>query len=132
MSDEAERLNGFAAPQEAIRTVPVPGAPPAMSREGAAVGLAFLDMALRQNHIRRLTERLHLVEHCSAVRTTEVDIRLSLLDQRQRDATQLFQRLTSVSRVSDTRMILSAVGRRSRTLTVPRKVRRVTGIRQVS
>ena len=82
---------------EAIRTVPVPGAPPSLSREGAAVGLAFLDMALRQNHIRRLTERLSLVEHGVASRTTEVDVRLSLLDPRQREACHLFQRLSSRS-----------------------------------
>ncbi|MFG2099855.1 hypothetical protein ACGFJ5_04570 [Micromonospora echinaurantiaca] len=83
--------------EEAIRTVPIPGAPPPLSREGAAVGLAFLDMALRQNHIRRLTERLSFVEHGVASRTTEVDVRLSLLDASQREASQLFQRLSSRS-----------------------------------
>ncbi|MET8352222.1 hypothetical protein [Micromonospora sp. NPDC005206] len=82
---------------QAIRTVPVPGAPPPLSREGAAVGLAFLDMALRQNHIRRLTERLSFVEHGVASRTTEVDVRLSLLDPSQREASHLFQRLSSRS-----------------------------------
>jgi hypothetical protein len=54
-------------------------------------------MALRQNHIRRLTERLTLVEHRAATRTTEVDIRLSLLDSGQRDASRLFEELTSRS-----------------------------------
>ncbi|WP_436658665.1 hypothetical protein [Micromonospora sp. URMC 103] len=54
-------------------------------------------MALRQNHIRRLTERLSFVEHGVASRTTEVDVRLSLLDPRQREASYLFQRLTSRS-----------------------------------
>ncbi|WBB69260.1 hypothetical protein [Micromonospora sp. WMMD812] len=83
--------------ERAIRTVPVPGAPPPLSREGAAVGLAFLDMALRQNHIRRLTERLSFVEHGVASRTTEVDVRLSLLDPSQREASHLFQRLSSRS-----------------------------------
>ncbi|MFI7491949.1 hypothetical protein ACIBXA_26570 [Micromonospora echinaurantiaca] len=83
--------------EQAIRTVPIPGAPPPLSREGAAVGLAFLDMALRQNHIRRLTERLSFVEHGVASRTTEVDVRLSLLDASQREASQLFQRLSSRS-----------------------------------
>ncbi|MEV5694577.1 hypothetical protein [Micromonospora globbae] len=77
--------------------MPIPGAPPPLSREGAAVGLAFLDMALRQNHIRRLTERLTFVEHGVASRTTEVDVRLSLLDPRQREASHLFQRLSSRS-----------------------------------
>ncbi|MFU8874359.1 hypothetical protein [Micromonospora sp. SL4-19] len=61
------------------------------------MGLAFLDMVLRQNHIRRLTERLSFVEHGVASRTTEVDVRLSLLDPAQREACHLFQRLSSRS-----------------------------------
>ncbi|MET8837212.1 hypothetical protein ABZV78_25305 [Micromonospora sp. NPDC004540] len=93
----AARLIGMTSLKQAIRTVPVPGAPPPLSREAAAVGLAFLDMALRQNHIRRLTERLSLVEHGLASRTTEVDVRLSLLNHGQREASQLFQRLSSRS-----------------------------------
>ncbi|NLT54899.1 MAG: hypothetical protein GXX79_10105 [Actinomycetales bacterium] len=76
---------------EAVRTTPVPGAPPSISRESAAVGLAFLDTALRQNHVRRLTERLELVEHRLARRTTELDISLGLLDAEQRDAAELFR-----------------------------------------
>src|SRR5690348_16312885 len=97
MNEPTIDLNGFALLKEAIRSVPIPGAPPALSREGAAVGLAFLDMALRQNHVRWLTERLALIEHRSATRTTEVDIRLSLLDVGQREASRLFQRVTSSS-----------------------------------
>jgi hypothetical protein len=97
MRETADHLDGFTALKEAIRSVPIPGAPPPLSREGAAVGLAFLDMALRQNHVRRLTERLSLVEHQSATRTTEVDVRLSLLDVGQREASSLFQRVTSRS-----------------------------------
>ena len=93
----AAPLIGMASLRQAIRTVPVPGAPPPISREAAAVGLAFLDMALRQNHIRRLTERLTLVEHGVASRTTEVDVRLSLLNHSQREASQLFQRISSRS-----------------------------------
>lgn len=93
----ATRLIGLEALKQAIRTVPVPGAPPPLSREAAAVGLAFLDMALRQNHIRRLTERLSLVEHGLASRTTEVDVRLSLLNHSQRAASRLFQQLSSRS-----------------------------------
>jgi hypothetical protein len=97
MSGTIDHLDGFTALREAIRSVPIPGAPPPLSREDAAVGLAFLDMALRQNHVRRLTERLSLIEHRSATRTTEVDIRLSLLDMGQREASHLFQRVTSRS-----------------------------------
>jgi hypothetical protein len=92
-----EELSGIESLKEAIRTIPIPGAPPPLSREAAAIGLAFLDMSLRQNHIRRLTERLTLTEHRAATSTTEVDIRLSLLDTGQREASALFQRLTSRS-----------------------------------
>src|SRR6266540_2212425 len=91
------QLNGVDSLKEAIRIIPIPGAPASLSREAAAIGLAFLDMSLRQNHIRRLTERLTLIEHRAAVKTTEVDIRLSLLDPGQREASALFQRLTSRS-----------------------------------
>ncbi|MFD2420579.1 hypothetical protein [Amycolatopsis pigmentata] len=73
--------------RHAIETVPIPGAPPRLSRQGAAVGLALLDTSLRLNHVRRLTERLTVVEHGTARRTTEVDVSLRLLDEGQRQAT---------------------------------------------
>lgn len=60
-------------------SVPVPGAPPQSSRADAADGLAMLDAALRLEHVRRLTERLTVVAHRSAQRTTEVDINLAAL-----------------------------------------------------
>ena len=56
-------MDGMESLKEAILTVPIPGAPPRLSTDGAAVGLAFLDTVIRQNHVRRLTERLTLVEH---------------------------------------------------------------------
>jgi hypothetical protein len=59
------------------------------------VGLAFLDEVLRLNHVRRLTERLSLLEHRIARRTTEVDVSLSMLDRGQNAAAALFQQLVS-------------------------------------
>ena len=88
-------MDGLSCLREAISTVPVPGAPPRLSRDGAVVGLAFLDGALRLNHVRRLTERLALVEHRIARRTTEVDISLNMLDRSQSSAAKLFQQLTT-------------------------------------
>src|SRR5437763_8609975 len=79
--------------RHAIETIPIPGAPPRLSRQGAAVGLALLDTSLRLNHVRRLTERLTVVEHGSARRTTEVDVSLKLLDEGQRQATAELQDL---------------------------------------
>jgi hypothetical protein len=86
-------MDGITSLREAVTTVPIPGAPPRLSKDGASVGLAFLDVALRQNHVRRLTERLSLIEHRAARCTTEVDISLGLLDEAQRDAGILYQKL---------------------------------------
>ena len=88
-------MDGLSCLREAISTVPVPGAPPRLSRDGAVVGLAFLDGALRLNHVRRLTEHLSLVEHRIARRTTEVDISLNMLDRGQSAAAKLYQQLAS-------------------------------------
>lgn len=91
LDPNAARLDGIECLREAIMTVPIPGAPPRLSKDGAAVGLAFLDIALRQNHIRRLTERLTLIEHRTARCTTEVDVSLGMLDHSQREAGLLYQ-----------------------------------------
>jgi hypothetical protein len=88
-------VDGISCLREAIETVPVPGAPPRLSRDGAAVGLAFLDAALRLNHVRRLTERLSLVEHGVLHRTTEIEVSLNMLDSGQAEAAMLFRRLAS-------------------------------------
>jgi hypothetical protein len=90
-------MDGIGCLRETISTVPVPGAPPRLSRDGAVVGLAFLDAALRLNHVRRLTERLSVVEHRIAHRTTEVDISLNMLDSDQSAAASLFRQLASHS-----------------------------------
>ncbi|MBN6039254.1 hypothetical protein JYK18_30655 [Amycolatopsis sp. 195334CR] len=86
-------MDGMASLRHAIETVPIPGAPPRLSHNGAAVGLALLDTALRLNHVRRLTERLTVVEHGTARRSTDVDISLKLLDEGQRQATSNLQDL---------------------------------------
>lgn len=86
-------MDGMSSLRHAIETVVLPGAPPRLSRNGAAAGLALLDTALRLNHVRRLTERLNVVEHGTARRTTEIDISLTLLDEGQRDATSRLQEL---------------------------------------
>lgn len=79
--------------RHAIATLPMPGAPPRLTHQGAAVGLALLDTSLRLNHVRRLTERLTVVEHGSARRTTEIDVGLRLLDEGQREAATLLRDL---------------------------------------
>jgi hypothetical protein len=98
-------VDGISCLREAITTVPVPGAPPRFSRDGAVAGLAFLDAALRLNHVRRLTERLSFVQHRIARRTTEVDISLNMLDRGQSAAARLFQQLASHSRADSDNML---------------------------
>lgn len=86
-------MNGRTALAHAIMSIPVPGAPPLISEDGAAIGLSFLDSALRLNHVRRLTERLTVIDHRVARRVTEVDLSLRLLDGSQRRASELAQEL---------------------------------------
>lgn len=62
-----------------------------MSSDEAAIGLGFLDMALRQNHVRRITERLRLTEHLAPACTAEIEISLNLLNQVQRNACEAFE-----------------------------------------
>jgi hypothetical protein len=82
----------------AIMSVPAPGAPPRQNAVGAAIGLSFLDSALRLNHIRRVSETLTVTDHRVARRTTEIDISLAMLDEGQRRAMVLSRDLRSASR----------------------------------
>jgi hypothetical protein len=88
-------VDGTKILREAISTIPVPAAPPRLSMEGAAVGLGFLDAALRLNHVRRLTERLNITQHRIAQRITEVDISINMLTDSQLGAARMFQTLAS-------------------------------------
>ena len=88
-------MDSSTALRYAIMSVPVPGAPPRQNAVGAAIGLSFLDSALRLNHIRRLSETLTVTDHRVARRTTEVDISLAMLDEGQRRATVLSRDLRS-------------------------------------
>jgi hypothetical protein len=123
-------MDGQSCLLEAISSVPVPGAPPRLSKEAAAVGLSFLDSALRLNHVRRLTDRLKVVDHGAAHRTTEVDISLSLLDQTQRESSKSFQQLRSPNgRAEATGEIWVPVARISRLSVAPIDVRDASGLK---
>jgi hypothetical protein len=84
--------------RHALTSVPVPGAPPRQNAVGAAIGLSFLDSALRLNHIRRVSETLTVTDHRVARRTTEIDVSLAMLDDGQRQATVLSRDLRGASR----------------------------------
>lgn len=95
----------------AISSVPIPGSPPRMSSDEAAIGLGFLDMALRQNHVRRITERLQLTEHLAPVCTAEIEISLNLLNQEQRKVCEDFEQARQRSVIGSlTRQILRVEG----------------------
>jgi hypothetical protein len=86
-------MTSIQALHRAINEVVAPKAPPRLSKEGAAVGLSFLDTSLRQNHVRRVTERIRCSELGAADRVVEVDISLNLLDRGQWEASRAFQNL---------------------------------------
>lgn len=88
-------MDGTAVLRDAILTLPIPAAPPRLSRDGAEVGLGILDAALRLSHVRRVTERLDISEHRIAKRTTELDISINLLTDTQLAAAQSIHALTS-------------------------------------
>ena len=91
-------MDSSTALRHAIASVAVPGAPPRQNAVGAAIGLSFLDSALRLNHIQRLSETLTVTDHRVARRTTEVDVSLAMLDEGQRRAAALSRELRSASR----------------------------------
>ena len=91
-------MDSSTALRHAIASVAVPGAPPRQNAVGAAIGLSFLDSALRLNHIQRLSETLTVTDHRTARRTTEIDVSLAMLDEGQRRAAALSRELRSASR----------------------------------
>jgi hypothetical protein len=82
-SSERTKMDGISALTRAMREVVAPKSPPRLSKDGAAVGLSFLDTSLRQNHVRRVTERLRCSEVDAVHRVVEIDISLNLLDRGQ-------------------------------------------------
>jgi len=125
-------VDGRTALQHTIMSVPVPGAPPRQSGAGAAIGLSFLDVALRLNHVRRLTERLTITDHRVARRITEIDVSLRMLDSGQRRAAALSRELRSAGPPEDGRRvdpIWVPVARISRQSAAPVEVRDAAGAR---
>jgi hypothetical protein len=82
---------------KAIMEVPLPGAPPHGQQHGAEIGLAFVDGALRQNHVRRISESLQLIDHGAALQTVRVDLSLSLLNDGQYRAGKAYSSLRGMN-----------------------------------
>lgn len=81
----------------------MPVAPARLSREGGVVGLSFLETALRQNHVRRITEYIKCFEAWTAERRIEVDVSLTLLEPGQREASKRFQEMRLRARTEPVR-----------------------------
>lgn len=86
-------LTGYELMCATVKQTPIPGAPIPNSGIGADVGLSFLDSSLRQNHVRRITERLTLVDHGVVSKLTELHVSISKLDQSQVQASRLYSHL---------------------------------------
>lgn len=122
-------MDGRTALAHAIVSIPVPGAPPPLRDDGAAIGLAFLDTALRLNHVRRLTERLTVVDHRVARRVTEIDVSLRMLDTGQRRAAAQCHELRGRTADPIPGELWVPVARLARTSTSPVDVRDAAGVR---
>lgn len=71
---------------KALDFVPVPNARPGFARADEATGLTALELALRLEHITRVTEHLHLIDSGHVHRSVSVDLDLRALTTRQREA----------------------------------------------
>jgi hypothetical protein len=72
--------------RQAITFVPVPNARPSASHADEAAGLTAVELALRLDHVTRVTEQLHLIDSGHVRRTVALDLDLRVLTERQREA----------------------------------------------
>lgn len=87
MSDARLSVEGAErALKRSVLLLPVPGAPPAHPRGGGDLGLAFLNTALRLDHVTRVSEQIEIVETMSARRRVSLDLSLRLLNAEQERA----------------------------------------------
>lgn len=87
MQDAATPARDLLGPlRDAIRHAAIPSAPPHSDPYREALGLNLLALALRLDHVDRLSESLHLVDSTHMVRTVSVDVNLADLTAEQRTA----------------------------------------------
>lgn len=70
----------------ALDRTPIPTSPPVADSFREALGLGLLDLALRLEHVERLSESLELVDSTHMARSVEVDVNLRLLTAEQKRA----------------------------------------------
>ncbi|WP_133853673.1 hypothetical protein [Labedaea rhizosphaerae] len=78
-----DRMQSFLA---ALRHTPIPTAPPPHDAFQAALGLNLLALALRRDHVERLSEKLALADSTHMTRSVTVDVNLAALTDEQRRA----------------------------------------------
>jgi hypothetical protein len=122
------RIRSRDAIRNAILAVHVPGSPPRLPRGGDRIGREFADAAERQNHVRRISETLTLVEHGHAERSVRIDLSLGLLTPHQRRAGEDYSRIRASSGQGATRLPLWVpIARLSRRSVSPVEVRDSNG-----
>ncbi|TCM46706.1 hypothetical protein EV648_105183 [Kribbella sp. VKM Ac-2568] len=108
---------------EAIWRTPVPSSPPASDPYREALGLNLLALALRLDHVDRLSESLHLVDSTHMTRSVAVDINLARLTDAQRKALRASPHDTAAKPKS----IWLPLGRTARTDLAPIQVKDSAG-----
>jgi hypothetical protein len=108
---------------EAIWRTPVPSSPPASDPYREALGLNLLALALRLDHVDRMSESLHLVDSTHMTRSVAVDINLARLTGAQRKALRASPHDTDEKPKS----IWLPLGRTARTDLAPIQVRDSAG-----
>jgi hypothetical protein len=96
----------FCALRELIEIVPVPSSRPVWTRANELAGLTILDVALRLDHVHRVTERLTLIDRGHMSRELSLDVDLRRLTQRERHALAVHrvpQEVSNVTNLSDGR-----------------------------
>jgi len=109
--------------RDAVLRTPVPSSPPASDPYGEALGLNLLALALRLDHVDRLSDSLHLVDSTHMRRSVAVDINLASLTDAQR------RTLRSVPHDSDAKpkSIWLPLGRHARQDLAPIQIRDAAG-----
>lgn len=133
-SDRGGPTDSSGSLRQVIAETPLLGAPPRLSRRGAAAGLALLETALTLGHVRRLTERLQIAEYRNSRRVTEIDVSLELLDRGQRQALGTLAPMPEPDDSARTTepMLWLPIGRMSGHTAVPFEVRGANGDRMAT
>jgi hypothetical protein len=106
----------------ALRHTPIPSAPPPHNAFQSALGLNLLALALRRDHVERLSEKLTMADSTHMTRSVTVDVNLAALTDEQRRAL----RSDAVDATQPPETIWLPIARQARTDLAPVVVRDAT------